>query len=76
VIRAANNPALTDNWDDAEGYYKIVLGEKIIDRYHVFANLGKGVFSSVVKAKDDKSNNMDVAIKVKFNDEVMFFLML
>lgn len=52
VIRAGGNPALVDNWDDAEGYYNIILGEVLMDRYHVFSILGKGVFSNVVRAKD------------------------
>ena len=55
VQRANGN--LIDNWDDPEGnpslyvagYYQIILGEMLHDRYHVYQNLGKGVFSSVVK---------------------------
>ncbi|MCO5593086.1 hypothetical protein L7F22_047092 [Adiantum nelumboides] len=45
---------LHDNWDDADGYYRITLGERIGEngRYQVFANLGRGMFSSVVKARD------------------------
>lgn len=72
VVRDATNPALTDNWDDAEGYYRIVLGEILNNQYHVYANLGKGVFSAVVKAKDTKNNDADVAIKIIRNNEVMY----
>lgn len=44
---------LADNFDDSEGYYRVILGEALDDgRYHVVANLGKGMFSSVVKARD------------------------
>ncbi|GAA5837748.1 hypothetical protein JCM9279_006850 [Rhodotorula babjevae] len=44
---------LADNYDDAEGYYRVILGEALDEgRYHVVATLGKGMFSSVVKARD------------------------
>ncbi|TPX43798.1 hypothetical protein SeMB42_g04581 [Synchytrium endobioticum] len=69
VVRSSDNPALLDNWDDPEGYYRIILGEVLDGRYHVYANLGRGVFSSVVKAKDGE---MDVAIKIIRNNETMF----
>ncbi|KAH6580166.1 hypothetical protein BASA61_005287 [Batrachochytrium salamandrivorans] len=67
-----NNPMLADNWDDPEGYYRIILGEKLDERYHVYANLGKGVFSSVVKAQDSKDSDKDVAIKLIRNNDVMY----
>ncbi|GAA5843523.1 hypothetical protein JCM11251_001645 [Rhodosporidiobolus azoricus] len=53
AMDSTNASLLADNYDDPEGYYKILLGE-IIDngRYHVVANLGKGMFSNVVKARD------------------------
>ncbi|KAI8920408.1 kinase-like domain-containing protein [Entophlyctis helioformis] len=63
---------LTDNWDDPEGYYRIILGEKLDGRYHVYANLGKGVFSSVVKAQDSQNGDRDVAIKLIRNNDVMY----
>ncbi len=72
VVRASSNAALTENWDDAEGYYRTVLGERLNDQYHVFANLGKGVFSAVVKAKDTSNLDRDVAIKLIRNNEVMY----
>ncbi|KAL7342095.1 kinase-like domain-containing protein [Rhodotorula toruloides] len=44
---------LADNYDDAEGYYRVILGEALDNgRYHVVANLGKGMFSNVVRARD------------------------
>ncbi|GAN00596.1 dual specificity tyrosine-phosphorylation-regulated kinase [Mucor ambiguus] len=68
---AANNPNLTDNWDDPEGYYSTRIGEVLDGRYQVLANLGRGVFSSVVRAKDQETNE-DVAIKLIRNNETMY----
>ncbi|KAI8645132.1 kinase-like domain-containing protein [Parasitella parasitica] len=68
---AAANPNLTDNWDDPEGYYSTRIGEVLDGRYQVLANLGRGVFSSVVKAKDQETNE-DVAIKLIRNNETMY----
>lgn len=64
--------SLIDSLDDEEGYYQIVLGELINRRYHIYANLGKGVFSGVVKARDGLNNNEDVAIKIIRNNSVMY----
>jgi serine/threonine-protein kinase PRP4 len=61
---------MLDNWDDSEGYYKIILGEKLDNRYHVLANLGQGMFSGVVRATDMTSNKL-VAIKLIRNNETM-----
>lgn len=74
VIRSntATNPTLTDNWDDADGYYRIILGEVLDNRYHVYSVLGKGVFSSVVKARDAMDGDKDVAIKMIRNNESMY----
>jgi len=67
-----NSLALKDNWDDVEGYYRAKLGELLDDgRYEVTeTNFGKGVFSSVLKAKDLKSSSF-VAIKIIRNNETM-----
>ncbi|KAJ5683297.1 Serine/threonine-protein kinase prp4 [Penicillium macrosclerotiorum] len=60
--------SMMDNWDDPEGYYNVRLGELINGRYHVQQNLGKGMFSSVVRATDSKTGNL-VAIKfIRQND--------
>ncbi|KAJ3127632.1 U4/U6 small nuclear ribonucleoprotein prp4 [Physocladia obscura] len=67
VVRSSDNPALIDNWDDSDGYYREVLDS----RYHVYQNLGRGVFSSVVKARDTKNGDVDVAIKVIRNNDTM-----
>ncbi len=49
----------------------VILGEVLDQRYHVYSNLGKGVFSTVVKAKDIQENGLDVAIKIIRNNDVM-----
>jgi serine/threonine-protein kinase PRP4 len=81
VIRSAG-ANLTANWDDPEGYYREVLGEVLNDRYHVYQVsmhadflpqvLGKGVFSSVVRAKDKSNNDVDVAIKIIRSNQTMY----
>lgn len=70
---------LSDNYDTADGYYRIVLGEVLDDgRYHVFSNLGKGMFSAVVKARVVKPDprtgevvGQEVAIKIIRSQESM-----
>ena len=37
------NPNLTDNWDDAEGYYRVQTGEILDQRYNVFGYTGKNL---------------------------------
>lgn len=79
---------LIDNYDDSEGYYKLLLGELLDNgRYHVHANLGKGMFSGVVRAKDlwfgrkeggggedgeEGGRREEVAIKVIRSQESMY----
>lgn len=62
--------SMMDNWDDPEGYYNVRLGELINGRYHVQQNLGKGMFSSVVRATDSKTGNL-VAIKIIRRNDTM-----
>ncbi|KAK8977289.1 hypothetical protein V6N11_021374 [Hibiscus sabdariffa] len=65
---------LNDNWDDAEGYYSYRFGELLDGRYEVTAAHGKGVFSTVVRAKDLKAGASvphEVAIKIIRNNETM-----
>ncbi|XP_071715174.1 uncharacterized protein [Rutidosis leptorrhynchoides] len=60
-----------DNWDDAEGYYSYRFGEILDSRYEVIAAHGKGVYSTVVRAKDLKPGPTDpqeVAIKIIRNN--------
>jgi serine/threonine-protein kinase PRP4 len=61
---------MLDNWDDPDGYYKIILGELLNGRYHVQANLGRGMFSGVVRAMDITTKKL-VAIKLIRNNETM-----
>jgi serine/threonine-protein kinase PRP4 len=58
---------MLDNW---EGYYKIILGELLNGRYHVQSNLGKGMFSGVVRA-EDAITKKPVAIKLIRNNDTM-----
>ncbi|KAJ8736906.1 hypothetical protein PYW07_000177 [Mythimna separata] len=68
---AVDNPSLTDNWDDAEGYYRVRIGEMLDNRYTVYGYTGQGVFSNVVRARDQARNNSDVAVKIIRNNEIM-----
>ncbi|KAI5239789.1 kinase-like protein [Aureobasidium subglaciale] len=63
--------SMLDDWDDPEGYYRIILGELLDDRYHIQTNLGKGVFSAVVRALDTTTNRT-VAIKIIRTQESMY----
>lgn len=68
----AGGVGLHDNWDDPDGYYRVILGEKLDQRYQVYSILGRGIFASVVRAKDLKQNGRDVAIKIARRQETMF----
>ncbi|KAJ1979017.1 U4/U6 small nuclear ribonucleoprotein prp4 [Dimargaris verticillata] len=72
VLLREARPSLQDNWDDPEGYYRIILGEQFDGRYHVYNNLGKGVFSTVFKARDKANDDHDVAIKVIRSNHTMY----
>lgn len=69
--QGTENPNLTDNWDDAEGYYRVRIGEVLDSRYSVFGYTGQGVFSNVVRARDSSRGNQEVAIKIIRNNEIM-----
>lgn len=66
-----DNPALNDNWDDAEGYYRVRIGEVLDNRYTVAGLTGQGVFSTVVRARDQARGNTQVAVKIIRNNEIM-----
>ncbi|RMD39526.1 hypothetical protein DV735_g5597, partial [Chaetothyriales sp. CBS 134920] len=66
----ALDAGMMDNWDDPEGYYITILGELIDNRYQVTQNLGRGMFSSVVRATDSHSSQV-VAIKIVRSNESM-----
>jgi len=70
--RGPENPSLTDNWDDAEGYYRVRIGEVLDGRYVVYGYTGQGVFSNVVRARDGARGNQDVAVKIIRNNEIMW----
>ena len=70
VPRAALDMSMLDDWDDEEGYYKIIIGELLDNRYHVQMNLGKGMFSAVVRAMDQVTQKL-VAIKLIRSNETM-----
>lgn len=61
---------MLDDWDDSEGYYKVLLGELLDKRYQVQSNLGRGMFSGVVRALDQETNRL-VAVKMIRNNETM-----
>ncbi|XP_014366615.2 serine/threonine-protein kinase prp4 isoform X2 [Papilio machaon] len=65
------NPSLNDNWDDAEGYYRVRIGETLDNRYSVYGYTGQGVFSNVVRARDLIRGSTDVAVKIIRNNEIM-----
>ena len=63
---------LASNWDDSEGYLRTILGETLDERYQVFAVLGKGMFASVVRARDLRDEGREVAIKIIRVQESMY----
>ncbi|KAH8923956.1 kinase-like protein [Atractiella rhizophila] len=73
IDRAAHATGIQDDFDDSEGYYRVLIGELLDDgRYHVHASLGKGMFSGVVRARDTQNGNKEVAIKVIRSQESMY----
>eukprot|EP00927_Polykrikos_kofoidii_P050575 TRINITY_DN4446_c0_g1_i1.p1 TRINITY_DN4446_c0_g1~~TRINITY_DN4446_c0_g1_i1.p1 ORF type:complete len:687 (+),score=148.92 TRINITY_DN4446_c0_g1_i1:80-2140(+) len=62
-----------DDWDDPEGYYIPKIGEVMDNRYLVVETAsGKGVFSNVVKAKDQQDTEQGlVAIKIMRANDMM-----
>lgn len=66
-----------DNWDDPEGYYKLISNELVNDgRYRMIKNLGRGVFANVAQAEDQAAGNGDqdhklVAIKMIRRNDLM-----
>jgi serine/threonine-protein kinase PRP4 len=68
---------LLDNWDDPEGYYKIISNELVNDgRYRMIKGLGRGVFANVAQAEDRTSrgegpNPKLVAIKMIRRNDLM-----
>uniref|UniRef100_A0A6Q2Y4W2 Serine/threonine-protein kinase PRP4 homolog n=1 Tax=Esox lucius TaxID=8010 RepID=A0A6Q2Y4W2_ESOLU len=65
------NPNLRDNWTDAEGYYRVNIGETLDKRYDVYGYTGQGMFSNVIRARDTARAGQDVAVKIIRNNELM-----
>ncbi|KAL7879842.1 hypothetical protein SRHO_G00020960 [Serrasalmus rhombeus] len=65
------NPNLKDNWTDAEGYYRVNIGEVLDKRYDVYGYTGQGVFSNVIRARDLARASQEVAVKIIRNNELM-----
>uniref|UniRef100_A0A146P6E1 Serine/threonine-protein kinase PRP4 homolog n=1 Tax=Fundulus heteroclitus TaxID=8078 RepID=A0A146P6E1_FUNHE len=65
------NPNLRDNWTDAEGYYRVNIGEMLDKRYDVYGYTGQGVFSNVIRARDTARAGQEVAVKIIRNNELM-----
>ncbi|GIL68379.1 hypothetical protein Vafri_21678 [Volvox africanus] len=76
---------LHDSYDDPEGYYNFQIGEVLDNRYEVTEFKGKGVFSTVMRARDhgvgrgaiaagaaSSSGAPEVAIKVIRANETMY----
>ncbi|CAB1349577.1 unnamed protein product [Coregonus sp. 'balchen'] len=55
------NPNLRDNWTDAEGYYRVNIGETLDKRYDVYGYTGQGMFSNVIRGRDTARAGQDVA---------------
>ena len=56
--------------DDRDGYYKLRIGEILNARYQIESNLGRGMFSSVARAKDITDGHQ-VAIKMMRNNDAL-----
>ncbi|KAJ1826260.1 U4/U6 small nuclear ribonucleoprotein prp4 [Coemansia sp. RSA 2599] len=70
-VSLATTSNMVDNWDDPDGYYRMIVGELLDGRYLVQSLLGQGVFSSVIKAVDKKNEDAPVAIKIIRQSEMM-----
>mmetsp|Transcript_1469 Transcript_1469/g.5010 ORF Transcript_1469/g.5010 Transcript_1469/m.5010 type:complete len:443 (-) Transcript_1469:105-1433(-) len=58
------------DWDDQEGYYVARPGEMVDQRYRVLGTVGRGVFSSVLRAEDVETKTF-VAIKMIRSNDTM-----
>jgi len=67
VVAIGLTGASAEDWDDAEGYYIPKVGELLADRYLVVEPAcGKGVYSNVVKAKDQyESGDQQAPLAIK-----------
>ncbi|TIB70163.1 hypothetical protein E3P77_00081 [Wallemia ichthyophaga] len=61
-----------DGSTDSEGYYMHTFGERLDNnRYIVFASLGVGMFSKVVRVKDTHAHDKEYAVKIIRSQESM-----
>jgi serine/threonine-protein kinase PRP4 len=59
------------DFDDPDGYYRFRLGDTLASKFEVFANQGRGVFSTVLRVRDLTKNNQEFVIKIIRNNETM-----
>ncbi|KAL6711176.1 U4/U6 small nuclear ribonucleoprotein prp4 [Coniothyrium glycines] len=65
---------LLDNWDDPEGYYKLIHNELVDDgRYRMIKALGRGVFANVAQAEEVNAEGASrfVAVKMIRRNDLM-----
>jgi serine/threonine-protein kinase PRP4 len=68
---------LLENWDDPEGYYKVINNELVNGgRHRMIKNLGRGVFANVAQAEEISAENNEqkhnlVAIKMIRRNDLM-----
>ena len=68
---------LLDNWDDPEGYYKLIHNELVNGgRYRLIKALGRGVFANVAQAEEVNAEGPDqnsrlVAVKMIRRNDLM-----
>ncbi len=70
-VSRGENAHLKENWDDEDGYYMFRVGETLADRFVLLSSYGKGMFSTVVRARDQKNADEEVAIKIVRNNELL-----
>jgi serine/threonine-protein kinase PRP4 len=66
--KTPNNPINQEQANDAELYYKPIIGETLHNKYKVISILGKGVYSLVLKVEH---NNREYALKILRKAEVI-----
>ena len=69
ISNKKENYSENGGFDDADRFYKIIIGDHIYYRYEILSFLGKGGFGQVVKCYDHKAK-MEVAIKILSNRNV------
>ena len=70
VSLSKGTAAKDEDFDDADGYLKLAVGEVMDQRYRILGFHGKGVFSTVLRCLDLETQS-EVAIKVARNNDAM-----